>query len=122
MNHLIPARFEQVTSFFLMAGFGLIYPAAADNWPAWRGPQGTGVCSERNLPLHWSTNENVRWRAPLPERGNSTPIVWGQRVFVTQAIEQGERRTLICFDRANGRRLWQQGPTYAEKELSHETN
>ena len=57
----------------------------AGNWPAWRGPAGTGVCTERDLPLHWSTNENVRWRAPLPERGNSTPIIWGERVFILQS-------------------------------------
>src|SRR5262245_15810908 len=86
-----------------------LLPHAADaaNWPAWRGPEGTGVTVERDLPLHWGTNENVRWRAPLPERGNSTPIVWGQRVFVTQA--EVSRRTLMCLDRANGKLLWQQG-------------
>src|SRR6185436_16691051 len=70
----------------------------AANWPAWRGPQGTGVCPETNLPIHWSTNENVRWRTPLIERGNSTPVIWGKRVFITQAISKENRRTLICFD------------------------
>jgi outer membrane protein assembly factor BamB len=94
----------------------------AANWPAWRGPHGTGVCDEKNLPLRWSTNENVRWRVSLPERGNATPIVWGNRVFVTQAIEKESRRTLLCFDRANGALLWQQGPTYPEKEMTHDTN
>jgi outer membrane protein assembly factor BamB len=94
----------------------------AANWPAWRGPHGTGVCDEKNLPLQWSTTENVRWHVPLPERGNSTPIVWGQRVFVTQALDKGARRTLMCFDRANGRLLWQEGPAYAETELTHDTN
>src|SRR5260221_1152346 len=102
---------------FLMAD-----PARAANWPAWRGPQGTGVCTERGLPLHWSTNENVLWRAPLPERGNSTPIVWQNRVFLTQALEKEHRRTLICFDRSNGKQLWQSGTVYPEKEASHETN
>src|SRR5262245_28126505 len=57
----------------------------ADDWPAWRGQAGTGVANETHLPQRWSTNENVRWRSPLPERGNSTPIVVGNRVFVTQA-------------------------------------
>src|SRR5437773_1604718 len=92
----------------------------AGNWPAWRGPAGTGVCTERDLPLHWSTNENVRWRAPLPERGNSTPIIWGNRVFLTQAIEKQGRRMLLCFDRSNGKQLWQAEVSYAEKEISHE--
>ncbi|PYJ61050.1 MAG: serine/threonine protein kinase [Verrucomicrobia bacterium] len=92
----------------------------ADNWPQWRGPAGTGVSAEKNLPLHWGTNENVRWRVPLPERGNSTPIVWGKRVFLTQAAEN--RRTLMCFNRADGKLLWQSGVTYPEKESTHETN
>lgn len=109
-------------SRFLAAGLGFVLTCAATagNWPAWRGPEGTGVAAEKNLPLRWGTNENVRWRVPLPERGNSTPIVWGKRVFVTQAVEH--RRTLMCFDRSNGKLLWQQGPTYAEKEATHETN
>ena len=72
--------------------------------------------------MRWSTNENVRWRVPLPERGNSTPIIWRNRVFVTQAIDKEGRRMLMCFDRANGKLLWQQGPIYPEKELTHETN
>src|SRR6266480_1325126 len=94
--------------------------ALTDNWPQWRGPAGTGVSAEKNLPLHWGTNENVRWRAPLPERGNSTPIVWGPRVFLTQAAEN--RRTVMCFNRADGKLLWQSGVTYAEKEATHESN
>ena len=92
----------------------------AANWPAWRGPLGTGVSSEQRLPLHWSTNENILWRTPLPEPGNSTPIVWGDRVFVTQAADG--RRVLMCFARADGRLLWQQGPTYPKAEATHESN
>jgi outer membrane protein assembly factor BamB len=94
----------------------------ADNWPAWRGLDGSGVCRETNLPLRWSTNENVRWRVPLPDRGNSTPIVWRDRVFVTQAIEKENRRTLMCFDRRDGKLLWQHGPIWTEKEMTHSDN
>src|SRR5215813_7670338 len=92
----------------------------ADNWPAWRGPQGTGIANERHLPLHWGTNENVLWHTPLPEPGNSTPVVWGRRIFLTQAVNG--RRTLRCFDRADGHLLWQQGPVYSQKESTHESN
>jgi outer membrane protein assembly factor BamB len=92
------------------------------NWPAWRGPEGTGVARESTLPLRWSTNENIHWRTPLPERGNSTPIVWNDAVFITQAIEKENRRTLICFDRKTGKQRWQKGVTYSEKEPTHETN
>jgi hypothetical protein len=74
--------------FLWIAAFAL--PAAGGNWPAWRGPDGNGICRETKLPLHWSANQNVRWQVPLPDRGNSTPIVWGQRVFITQAICQGK--------------------------------
>src|SRR5687768_9281813 len=92
------------------------------NWPAWRGPEGTGVARGSRLPLRWSTNENIHWRTPLPERGNSTPIVWKDAVFITQAIEKENRRTLICFDRKTGKQRWQKGVTYSEKEPTHETN
>src|SRR5207237_246819 len=50
-------------------------PAGADDWPAWRGPDGTGVSRERDLPLKWSADDNVRWKVKLPGPGNSTPIV-----------------------------------------------
>jgi hypothetical protein len=60
----------------------LISTAFAGDWPAWRGPLGTGLTEEKNLPVKWSTTENVKWRIPLPEPGNSTPIVWRDRVFL----------------------------------------
>jgi outer membrane protein assembly factor BamB len=95
-------------------------PIIAGNWPQWRGPQGTGVSSERNVPLRWGTNVNVRWRVPLPERGNSTPIVWDQKIFITQAEQN--RRTVRCFNRDDGKLFWKSGVTYPEKEVTHETN
>ena len=94
--------------------------AMASNWPAWRGPLGTGITDETNLPLRWSTNENVKWRVSLPEPGNSTPIVWGDRIFVTQA--DGERRMLKCFGRAKGELLWECGVPTKERETTHQTN
>lgn len=81
-----------------------------------------GVSKETNLPIHWSSTQNVRWKAPLPERGNSTPIVWGDRVFITQAVAKQAQRLLLCFDRGTGKALWQAGTVYPDKELSHETN
>src|SRR6478735_2478099 len=95
---------------------------SAANWPGWRGPSGTGVSTEENLPVKWSTTENVLWKTELPERGNSSPIVWGDRVFVTQALSGENRRTVMCFDRANGKLLWQSGPTYTEREQTQQSN
>ena len=88
----------------------------ADNWPAWRGPTGQGQCAEKNLPLKWGAKENVRWKVPLADQGNSTPIVWGGKIFLTQANKGGTVRSLICFDRADGKQLWKKDVEYAEKE------
>jgi len=100
----------------------LVEATTADDWPAWRGPRGDGTCLEKGLPTRWSAVENVAWKVPLPERGNSTPIIWGERIFVTQALEQQHRRTLICFDRRDGRQLWQQGTDWKEPDPTHGTN
>jgi outer membrane protein assembly factor BamB len=96
--------------------------AWAGDWPGWRGPEGTGVAAETGLPETWNTNANVRWHVDLPGPGNSSPIVWGSRVFVTQSIRKENRRTLMCFDRADGKLLWQSGLTYAEEEPTQESN
>lgn len=92
----------------------------AGNWPEWRGPNGDGVTTETDLPLTWSATENVKWNVPLPEAGNSTPVIWGDRIFLTQAV--GQRRTLMCFDRKKGDLLWQDGPTWKDPEKTHGTN
>ena len=107
---------------FGLVVFATMAPVMADNWPRWRGPDGTGVSTEKNLPLKWSASENVRWRVELPERGNSSPIVWDDRVFVTQAVSAENHRTLMCFDRANGKLLWQSGATYTEREQTQRDN
>lgn len=106
----------------VLVALALSTACVSANWPAWRGPEGTGVAKDSKLPLRWSTNENIRWRTPLPERGNSTPIIWRDSVYVTQAIEKENRRTLMCFNRRTGEVRWQKGVTYAEKEPTHETN
>lgn len=110
----------QRTPLMLLAACAVTDPLGAVDWPAWRGPLGTGLSEEKNLPVKWSATENVKWRVPLPEPGNSTPIVWGDRVFVTQPV--GDRRTLLCLNRADGKMLWQAGVTTREKEPTHSTN
>src|SRR5438270_7093094 len=80
----------------------LLSPGRAENWPAWRGPTGQGHSAEKALPVRWSATESVRWKVPLPEPGNSTPVVWGDQVFLTQATERGRRRSLWCLSRKDG--------------------
>jgi outer membrane protein assembly factor BamB len=88
----------------------------------WRGASGEGFTRETDLPLKWDEKENVRWKIKLPDRGNSTPIVWGERIFVTQAIEKKNLRTLMCFQRKDGKLLWQREVEYKDKEPTHQTN
>ena len=95
---------------------------SAANWPEWRGPTQNGVTPETNLPTEWSATENVKWKTPLPDRGNSTPIVWEDKIFVTQAIEEGGKRLLLCFNRADGKLLWQSVTVHKASEQSHDTN
>jgi len=57
------------------------------NWPGWRGPGSQGISTEKNLPVEWSTTKNIAWKTPLPGRGHSSPVVWGNRIFLTSAIE-----------------------------------
>lgn len=97
-------------------------PAWGADWPAWRGPSGDGHCAEKNLPLRWSTQENVRWKVPLPDAGNSTPAIWGERVFLTQATDKGTRRSLLCLARGDGRLLWKREVSYPDKESTHGDN
>lgn len=60
---------------------------SAANWPQWRGPDGSGISTEKNLPATWNPTTNIKWKAAIPGRGHSSPIVWGNRVFVTTAVE-----------------------------------
>jgi len=97
-----------------------ILPAFANNWPAWRGPFENGSTDETKFPTEWSATNHVKWRLPLPERGNSSPIVWKNRVFVTQAI--GKQRALLCIDRDQGKILWTAGPIYDSPETTYSEN
>jgi len=99
-----------------------IATAHADNWPAWRGPTGQGHSAEKNLPTKWSATENVRWKIELPDAGNSTPIVWGDKLFLTQATEKGKKRTLLCLNRKDGSKVWEKTVAFDGAEKIHGTN
>jgi outer membrane protein assembly factor BamB len=104
--------------------------ARAADWPQWRGPLGTGVATvDASPPIHWSETENVRWKTSLPGHGHSTPIISGDRIFVTAAIPVGptlaprmsgrpgahdnlpvtqtHRFAVIAIDRGSGKILWE---------------
>ena len=94
----------------------------ADGWPQFRGPGGDGVSSAKNLPLKWSSTDNIAWKTEIPGKGRSSPIVFGDRIWVTTAVETNPRKVkegndpvtavdrvelgLVCLDRATGKKLY----------------
>jgi outer membrane protein assembly factor BamB len=80
---------------------------SAENWPAWRGPGMNGVSAEKGLPLKWSPTENIAWKVPMPGRSGSTPIVWGEHIFLNMATADGAGDLeLWALDRGDGRIRW----------------
>ena len=76
----------------------------AENWPQWRGPSLNGVSGEQNLPVRWSTSENVAWKLGMPSKTGATPIIWGNRIFLN--VADGGNLYLWCVDKAKGEPLW----------------
>lgn len=113
---------------------------AEHNWGQWRGPSATGVAPHADPPLEWSDTKNIRWKAELPGRGHSTPVVWDDRVYITTAIAfgdpvpppagvrpgshdnlvavRGQDFAVVCLNRRDGKVLWQKN---VAKEVPHES-
>jgi len=81
-----------------------VSPLAAEHWPQWRGPMLNGESAEKNLPVRWSTTENVTWKLAVPERSGSTPIIWGDHVFLN--VGEGSNLAVWAVDRTNGTVRW----------------
>jgi outer membrane protein assembly factor BamB len=85
----------------LLASCGV---ASAENWPQWRGPNLNGTSGERDLPVKWGAEENVAWKLQLPGLSGSTPVVWGERVFLN--VAEGDALSLWCVDKRSGAVVW----------------
>ena len=131
--------FWRISTVVALSVFGsavFLNAVGAASWPQWRGPSGQGVSEETNLPSVWTATANIKWKSAIPGRGHSSPIVWGNRIFLTTAIE-GElvpgakavkhmngnqefvhpdsvgadhkhRFQVLCIDRKTGKILWSQ--------------
>ncbi len=107
----------------LFLGLWLASAAWAGDWNQFRGPTLNGVADEPQAPLEWSADKNVRWKVPLPRPGNGSPIVAAGRVFVACAEDAaGKGRSLYCFDRTNGAKLWSRTVNYDGPSPTHDTN
>jgi outer membrane protein assembly factor BamB len=93
-------------SLVLFVGLLLLFvqTTSAENWPQWRGPALNGVSSEKNLPVKWTTEENVVWKVALPGVSGSTPIIWRNHIFLNVA-ENGSL-FLWAVDKSKGDVLW----------------
>lgn len=110
----------------------------AENWNQWRGPNANGITSQKELPLEWSAEKNVFWKIPLGGRGNNTPIIWDDRIFLTgqkgsgpvqsyRGMGQGNPRgdqevtfVVQCFNKDNGSVIWEKEITAAQdREAVH---
>ncbi|MBI1374449.1 MAG: PQQ-binding-like beta-propeller repeat protein [Phycisphaera sp.] len=93
--------------------------ASAQNWPNWRGPNYDGSSGAKGLPTQFSKTDNVKWSVDLPGPSAATPIVWGDRVFVSSTDPATEKLIALCFDRKTGKQLWRDEPAKGyQKERS----
>ena len=138
--HVLPYRWKLMRPFLQtllwIVSASSIGAAPADhsiekNWHQWRGPANNGVSKTANPPSEWSEEQNIAWKAPMEGRGTSSPIVWGDRVFLTTAVNTGQvdpslpkpedqpervfgikypntayQMVVLCLDRKNGKELW----------------
>src|SRR5262245_59288908 len=95
---------------------------SASDWPGWRGPHGDGVSEEKNIPTKWSKTENIRWKTAIPGKVHSSPVVSGDRIFLTTCREKEGKRSLLCLDRASGKVLWEKVVVQSKLEEKHRLN
>lgn len=116
-------------SIVLLILFLASSPVAADNWPHWRGPHLDSTSGETGLPTTWKSgedgDENILWRYDLPGPAASTPIVWGERIFVTSTEKEGDALLVLAIGR-DGKLLWtaraDEGSVKVFEQFAHETN
>jgi outer membrane protein assembly factor BamB len=94
----------------------------AQYWPRWRGPTGQGVVTSGSYVDSWSATQNVRWKIGVPGRGNSSPVVWHDRIFLTTAYDNGRRVTVLAFRRSDGAQLWETAAPAGRQPSSHYKN
>jgi outer membrane protein assembly factor BamB len=133
---------------FVTLAWGVVQ--SGDNWPYWRGPAADGMAAG-DAPLHWSDTQNIKWKADIPGRGSSSPVIWGDQIFITTAVKTGSdakpepaataaptpapkmqlttpgpqaehKFEVICLDRKTGKVIWERTAiTAAPHEGYHPT-
>ncbi len=81
--------------------------ARAENWPQWRGSEGSGISYETQLPTEWAKDKNILWKTEIQGEGHGSPIVWGDKIFLPTAVGKGNERMLVCVDAKSGKLMWE---------------
>lgn len=102
----------QVTAIVVLLVCSTLAPA---NWPDWRGPTGQGHSDATGLPLHWSETQNIAWKTPIHDLGYSTPVVWGNQIWLTTATLKGETLYAMCIDLNSGKVIYDIDVFHPEK-------
>ena len=101
-----------MTRFILAASLSLalaltLSATPGGEWSQFKGPGGSGISSEKDLPLEWGKNKGQKWKTPLPARGVSSPVVFGDRLYLTSSSGiRDDRLHVLCFDATTGKQLW----------------
>ncbi|MBI1315116.1 PQQ-binding-like beta-propeller repeat protein [bacterium] len=115
------AAYLPVVVLCVVAASSPVVAQADSNWPGWRGPLQTGHSLETGFPHEWN-DSNVLWSSDLPGDGQSSPVIWGDRIFLTTALDGGRERVILCADRRSGKILWQKSLWKGEPEPTHKMN
>ncbi|QDU30048.1 outer membrane biogenesis protein BamB [Anatilimnocola aggregata] len=115
------SSFARVLGALLLVATFTSSARSEPNWPRWRGPNENGHTSDKDVPLKWSEGD-LAWKTALPGKGQSSPVVWGDKIFLTAALENGKERVVFCVSRTDGKILWQQSAWTGEPEPIHAMN
>lgn len=91
--------------FFCLVFLLLVTPSMSAEWPQFRGPDGQGHSDAEGIPLDWSEEESVTWKTEIPGEGWSSPVIWGNQIWMTSAASDGKSLHAICVEKTSGRLL-----------------
>ena len=96
--------------------------ARADNWERFRGPNGDGIAFDKNIPIKFNATEGVLWKVPIAGDGHSSPIIWGDRLFLQTSSLDGSERSLLCLDAKTGNELWKRSIPGAKAKIRFDSS
>lgn len=113
--------FPLCLGLLLAVALGHASAAETENWVRFRGPDGSGRSNQTGLPVKFDSS-SVVWKTPLKGGGNSSPVFWNDRIFLTSALDEGKQRVVLCISATDGKILWEQTAWTGTPERSHEKN